>query len=60
MAIKTVNACETVPVYARVDIVNDQNGVPAVMELEILEPEMWFRRNADAADRLAEEIGKLF
>ncbi|MEP5610677.1 MAG: hypothetical protein ABJP45_00435 [Cyclobacteriaceae bacterium] len=60
LAIKTVNACETLPLYARVDIANDPNGDPAIMELEILEPEMWFRRNTDAADQLAEEIAKLF
>ncbi|MEP1096481.1 MAG: hypothetical protein ABJG78_15300 [Cyclobacteriaceae bacterium] len=60
LAVKTVNACETQPLYARVDMANDPNGVPAIMELEILEPEMWFRRNTDAADKLAEEIAKLF
>jgi len=60
LAIKTVNACETQPLYARVDMANDLNGVPAIMELEIIEPEMWFRRNPDAADLLAEEIAKLF
>ncbi len=60
LAVKTVEACETLPIYARVDIANDLNGVPAVMELEIVEPEMWFRRNSDAADKLAEEIANLF
>ncbi len=60
LAIAAVKACETLPIYARVDIANDPGGVPAVMELEIIEPEMWFRRNADAADKLADEIAKLF
>ncbi len=60
LAVKTVEACETVPIYARVDIANDLTGIPAVMELEIIEPEMWFRRNSDAADLLADEIIKLF
>ena len=60
LAVKTVAACETVPIYARVDIANDLDGVPAVMELEIVEPEMWFRRNANAADLMAEEVAKLF
>ncbi len=60
LAVKTMEACETVPLYARVDIANDNTGVPAVMELEIIEPEMWFRQNSDAADLLAEEVAKLF
>ena len=35
---------------------DDDGPVPAIMELELLEPEMWFRRNADAAEKVAEEI----
>ncbi|WP_436514606.1 ATP-grasp domain-containing protein [Ekhidna sp. To15] len=60
LAIAAVNACENMPLYARVDIVNDNNGNPAVSELELVEPEMWFRKNEESAELLAEAIKKLF
>lgn len=56
LALATVRACEEAPLYARVDMVNDNNGKPAISELELIEPEMWFRRNEPAADQLAEAI----
>ena len=58
LAITAVKACEYQPLYARVDIVNDNNGNPAISELELVEPELWFRKNEKAADMLAEEIRK--
>ncbi len=60
LALKAVNSYDTVPVYARVDMINDNNGEPAIGELELIEPEMWFRRNPDAANKLAEATFKLF
>ncbi|MEO9483104.1 MAG: hypothetical protein ABJG47_06645 [Ekhidna sp.] len=60
LAIAAVNACEIQPLYARVDLVNDNNGNPAVSELELVEPEMWFRNNENSAHMLAQEIQKLF
>lgn len=59
LAIAAVRACETLPMYARVDIVNDNNGNPAISELELVEPEMWFRKNHDAADLLATKIKEM-
>lgn len=59
LAVVAVNACEQTPIYARVDIVNDNNGKPAVSELELVEPEMWFRKNHQSAEKLASEIHKL-
>jgi len=56
LAIKAVKACDPMPIYARVDIVNDNEGNPAISELELLEPELWFRRNEKAAEKLAEVI----
>ena len=56
LAISAVRACDPMPIYARVDIVNDNDGNPAVSELELVEPELWFRRNPNAAMMLAEEI----
>lgn len=60
LAIAAVNACDRMPLYARVDMINDNAGNPAISELELVEPEMWFRRHKEAADLLAEEVKKLF
>jgi glutathione synthase/RimK-type ligase-like ATP-grasp enzyme len=46
-------ACSPAPVHAaRVDLVR-LDGEPVVMELELIEPELFLRRAPDAADRLA-------
>jgi len=42
--------------YARVDLVRDLHGRPAVMELELIEPELFLREDAGAADRFAAAI----
>ena len=55
-AIETVNACSELPLYARVDIFNDNNGNIALAELELIEPELWFRNNPESAQVLAEGI----
>jgi len=39
--------------YARVDLIRDNDGRLAIMELEMIEPELFFRFNPAAADRLA-------
>ncbi|MBS3747493.1 MAG: hypothetical protein KGY49_10655 [Wenzhouxiangellaceae bacterium] len=41
--------------YARVDLVQTESG-PVVMELELIEPELFFRRETNAAARLAEAV----
>lgn len=56
LALAAVKACDPEPLYARVDIVNDNEGKPAIIELELVEPELWFRRNEEAAERLAEKL----
>lgn len=45
-----------IPVYGRVDVFRDNRGQLALAELELIEPELWFRNNPAAADMLAEEI----
>ena len=55
---KTIQACSPIPTYARVDIIEDNNGIAAVMELEIIEPELWFRYFPAAADAMANAIVK--
>lgn len=56
---KAVAVCPDKPLYARVDIIHDNNGKLAVMELEIIEPELWFRRFPPAANTLANAIKHL-
>ena len=51
-----VRACPELPVYARVDIFKDNEGRTALSELELIEPELWFRRCPEAADLLATGI----
>jgi glutathione synthase/RimK-type ligase-like ATP-grasp enzyme len=42
--------------YGRVDLVRDNAGALAVMELELIEPELWMRRCPAAAQRLADGL----
>ena len=47
------------PIYARVDMFTDNDGQLALSELELIEPELWFRNNPDSADKLAIAVKKL-
>lgn len=51
-----MNQCPEVPMYGRVDVMLDNNNQKCVAEVEIIEPELWFRFNPQAADLLAESI----
>lgn len=44
------------PAYARVDMLWDNEGELALAELELIEPELWFRKEPKAAILLAEAI----
>ncbi|MGC6284893.1 MAG: ATP-grasp domain-containing protein [Polaribacter sp.] len=52
----TASCCPKPPIYARVDAFTDNNGNLALAELELIEPELWFRHNSAAADELANGI----
>jgi glutathione synthase/RimK-type ligase-like ATP-grasp enzyme len=54
-----VSVCFPIPSYARVDMIIDNNGNLAVSELELIEPELWFRFEPTAANELAENIKQL-
>ena len=41
------------PLYARVDLIRDQKGEPVVLELELIEPSLFFRFAVGSAERLA-------
>ncbi len=55
---KAVAACEPVPVYARVDVIWDNENKLCVSELELIEPELWFRKSSKAAELFAEEVAR--
>jgi len=44
--------------YARVDLVDSESG-PCVMELELIEPELFFRQNIKTAARLAAAVARI-
>lgn len=50
-----VAACPSLPLYARVDFVRSDGGF-RLMELELVEPELFFRFSPAAAGSLADEI----
>jgi glutathione synthase/RimK-type ligase-like ATP-grasp enzyme len=52
--------CDPAPLYGRVDLVADNHGKPAVVELELIEPELWFRFHPPAAEVLADSFLNLF
>jgi len=58
-ALRVVKDCSKKTYYARVDVFYDNNNQLAIGELELIEPELWFRFDESAADDLAEAILKL-
>lgn len=57
VATRAVRAAGEPLLYARVDLVPGPTG-PVVMELEVVEPDLFFGHAAGAADRMAEAIRK--
>ena len=55
---KVIQSLNFSPIYARVDVIIDNSGLLALSELELIEPEMWFRKKADSANLLARAIKK--
>lgn len=51
-----VALCSPVPVYGRVDVILDNNGKLSVSELELIEPELWFRNKPSSADMYADSV----
>ena len=56
LAEKTVKSLKTMPLYARVDIIFDNDSNPVISELELIEPELWFRFKEESAYKLAEIV----
>jgi glutathione synthase/RimK-type ligase-like ATP-grasp enzyme len=53
-----MRTCSTVPIYGRVDIIWDNENHLCVSELELIEPELWFRNYPAAAEKMAHAIKK--
>lgn len=53
---KVIASVDTLPAYARVDVIWDNEGRPCVSELEMIEPELWLRKSTNAATLLANVI----
>ena len=51
---KVVSVYDPLPVYARVDVIRDNNNEFIVSELELIEPELWFRKYPRAAELFVE------
>jgi glutathione synthase/RimK-type ligase-like ATP-grasp enzyme len=56
---KVVSKVKPLPAYARVDIIWDNFNNLCVSELELIEPELWFRKHPPAADKFAETVHRL-
>ncbi len=54
--IDEVSARFGTPLYARVDLVSDADGRPALLELEVIEPELYLAASPGAAHRLAAAV----
>ncbi len=50
---KAFAACDPVPVYARIDVIWDNDDELCIGEIELIEPELWFRLDEQSADRCA-------
>ncbi len=57
---EVVERCGYDPLYARVDAIWDNQGRLSVSELELIEPELWFRFHPPAAGKLADAIIKRY
>ena len=53
---KVVQQLDPIPAYARVDVIWNNNSQIVVSELELIEPELWFRYNEGAAKMLAKFV----
>ncbi len=53
---QAIAACDPKPVYARVDIIWNNEDQLCIGELELIEPELWFRFHEPSADECAEAV----
>lgn len=53
---RVIAQCVETPVYARVDVMWDNQNQLCLSELEMIEPELWFRKDQHAAPALAKAV----
>ena len=53
---QVIEACPYHPVYSRVDAIHDNHGALVVSEVEMIEPELWFRMDDRSAQHFAEHV----
>ena len=56
VAARAMQALPETPLYARVDLIRDKNNEPVVLELELIEPSLFFPFAAGSAERFAAAI----
>ncbi len=54
-----VAQCDAMPVYARVDVMWDNNARPVLVELEMIEPELWMRKQPQSARLFADAVAEM-
>ena len=59
LAERAIAACDPRPTYGRVDLVQDERGEWQLMELELIEPELWLRYHPPSATKFAQAIAEL-
>lgn len=55
---RVVAQCDELPIYARVDVMWDNQNNLCVSELEMIEPELWFRKDKQAASAMANAVAE--
>lgn len=55
---QTIAACNPKPMYARVDLIRNNKDQLVLMELELIEPELFFRFEQSATFKLADSVFK--
>lgn len=58
VALSIQNLIEPLPLYSRVDLVRGDDGKYKLMELELIEPALYFRMDTEAASRFALVLDK--
>jgi hypothetical protein len=56
LAEKALAQFKQVPLYARVDLVEGPTGEPCLIELELIEPNLFLREHPPAAEALADAV----
>lgn len=59
LAKDAVFACDILPLYARVDMVQNESGKWQIMELELIEPELFFRFHTPSAQLFCQQVRTL-